>query len=108
MRSRASTSTHRCGDDFEPRVVAHRVAHEVVQLGQRLGARVARADEHEAEVAVALLGVELGVRGLELAQHVVAELDPVREVVESARVLARGPGTGSERVTAPSAITRFQ
>ena len=44
----ASTSTQRCGSRAERGVVAQRVADEVGELGERLDARVAGADEDEA------------------------------------------------------------
>ena len=81
----ASTSTQRCGAS-RGRVVAERVAHEVGELGERLDARVAGADEDEREVARRALGVAPR-RRLELLQHVVAEVDRVGEVLEAEPVL---------------------
>ncbi len=67
----------------EPRIEAECVAHEVVELGERLDAGVPRADEHEREVRC--FGREVG--GLELREHVVAKRDGIGQVVEPERVL---------------------
>ena len=67
-----------------------RAAHEVVQLGERLDAGVAGAYEREREPPLG--GVEVGVREVELVQHVVAQRDRVGEVLELERVLAHGHG----------------
>ena len=72
---------------LELRVVAQRVADEVGELGERLDARVARSDEDEREVRLGALAVVLGRGRLEPAQHVVAEVDRVGEVLEAEPVL---------------------
>jgi hypothetical protein len=69
----------------EPRIVAERVVHELGQLGERLHACVARADEDERQVALGVAGVRI--RVVELAQHVVPELDRVGHVLEGKAVL---------------------
>ncbi len=76
---------------LELRVVAQRVADEVRELGERLDSRVARSDEDEREVRLGALAVVLGRGRFEPAQHVVAELDRVREVLEAEPVLGE-PG----------------
>jgi hypothetical protein len=88
----------------EARVVAQRVAHEVGELGERLDARVACADEDEGEVALGARRVERRVGRLELAQDVVAQVDRVGEVLEAEAVLGE-PGIGSVRGTEPRAST---
>ena len=82
----------------------HRVVREVVQLRQRLDARVSGADEDEAEVALGLLRVQPCRGRLERAQETVAEGDRVGDVLEAAPVL-RQAGDGNVRGTAPSATT---
>ena len=66
---------------------------EVVQLGERLDARVARADEDEAEVALRLARVEPGRGRLERAEEPVAQRDRVGDVLEPEPVLGE-PGDG--------------
>ena len=78
------------------------VLGEVVQLGQRLDARVARADEDEAEVACGLVRIEARRGGLERAQEPVAERDRVGDVLEPLAVLGEAgdgerPRNGAER-----------
>ena len=76
------------GDTLERGVVAQRGVREVVELAERLHARVAGADEDEPEL-VGSVGVDR--RTLELVQHAVAQRDCVREVLEADPVLAQ-PG----------------
>ena len=103
----ASTSTQRWRAVAEARVVAQRVLHEIGELRERLDARVAGADEDEGQVRRSRgAGSSSRVGGLELAQHVVAQVDRVREVLEPEPRARRGPGPGSVRATAPSASTR--
>jgi hypothetical protein len=71
----------------QARVPAERVGDEVGQLCQRLDARVAGAHEDEAEMRGVDPALDLRVRGLELAQDPVPELDRVREVLEADGVL---------------------
>ena len=72
---------------LELRVVTQRVADEIRELGERLDARIARSDEDERQVCLGALAVVLGRGRLEPAQHVVAELDRVGEVLEAETVL---------------------
>ena len=65
------------------RVVAERCVREVVELGERLDAGVARADEHEPELRLRAAGR----RRLEPLQDVVAKRDAVGEILEAAAVL---------------------
>ncbi len=58
-----------------------------MQLRERLDAGVACADEHEAEIALRLVGIEARRGRLERAQEPVAERDRVRDVLEPATVL---------------------
>jgi hypothetical protein len=60
-----------------------------VELGQRLDARVARADEDEAEVACRLVRIEARRGRLERAQQPVAERDRVGDVLEALAVLGQ-------------------
>ena len=79
-------------DVAQPRVVAERLAHEVVRLGQRLDAGVAGADEGEGQPPLGVL--EVGVGQLELVQDVVAQGDRVGQVLELQRVLAQSGHVG--------------
>ena len=83
---RASTSSQRRGTP-QLRVVAGRVAAQVLELGHRLDARVAAADEHEREPAPALGLVGSGRGQLELAEHVVSQVDRLGHALEPDRVL---------------------
>ena len=75
------------------RVVAQRRVGEVVELGERLDSRVARADEDEPE-----LRRRPARRGrVESLEHVVAERDRVGEVLEAAAVLGQ-PGHREDAV----------
>ena len=74
----------------ESGVGAERRMCHVVQLGERLDARVSRADEDEAELG-RVVGMDR--RALELQQDAVAERDRVSEVLEADPVL-REPGHG--------------
>ena len=95
------------GDVAHGRVVAHGVAHEVGQLGQGLDPRVARAHEHEREVALGL-GPDGALGGqLELAEHVVAQVDRVGERLEAQAVLGQARD-GRRRVIAPIATTSWR
>jgi hypothetical protein len=86
----------------EAGVVAEGVAHEVGELGERLDARVARSDEDEREMGADAFRVRLGGGRLQLAEHVVAEVDGVREALEPEGVLGeardrQGARHGAER-----------
>jgi hypothetical protein len=70
-----------------PRVAVHRVGGEVLQLGQRLQARVATADEDVGEEFFALVRILGRVRFLQGLDHVVAQVDRVGEALEPDRVL---------------------
>jgi hypothetical protein len=100
----------RCSVDEHPalgfaaqtRVVAQGVADEVGELGERLDARIACADEDEGEVSRSLLCTGRGVCCLELPEHVVAERDRVGQVAEAVAVLGEAghrqhAGDGAER-----------
>ena len=63
------------------------VTREVVELGERLDARVAGPDEDEAEVALRLGRVKPCGGGLERAEQAVAERNRVGDVLEAAPVL---------------------
>ncbi len=71
----------------ERRVVAQRVADEVVQLRERLHSGIAGSDEDERQLARDVCRVEHGRGGLEPAQDVVAKPDGVGEVMEPEAVL---------------------
>ena len=73
------------------RVALHRVGGEVLQLGQRLEAGVAAADEDVGEQLVAAGRVLGRVRRLQRLDHVVAQPDRVGEALEADRVLGE-PG----------------
>ena len=85
----------RCVDEHPPlwgraeqRVVAHRVAHEIGQLGERFDPRIAGADEDERQLAAPFrVGRRLG-RGFQSPEDVVAEIDGVGERLEPEAVLA--------------------
>jgi hypothetical protein len=66
---------------------ADRLAREIVELCERLDARVPRADEHEAEVAFRLGAIQPHSGGLERPQEVVPKRDRVGDVLEAASVL---------------------
>jgi hypothetical protein len=89
----------------ESRVVANRVPDQVGELCKRLDARVAGADEDEAQLALPVGLVRGDVGRLQALQHVVAELDRVGEVLEAERVVGE-PGIGSAREIEPTASTR--
>ena len=74
-------------DVLQARVVAGRVVDEIGQLRQRLDARVARADEDEGQPALPLRVVERRVGVLQLAEHVVAEMDRLGQRLEGEGVL---------------------
>ena len=107
IRGAASTSTQRCRRPAKRRIgAANRVLGEVVQLGQRLDAGVARADEDEAEVARGLVRVQTRCCGLERAEEPVAERDRVGDVLETLAVLGEArdrerPRHGAERDDEP-------
>ena len=69
------------------RIAVHRVGREVLELGERLEARVAAADEDVGEELLAPGGILAGVGHLEGLDDVVAEPDRVREPLEADRVL---------------------
>ena len=69
------------------RVAVHRVGGEVLELGERLEARVAAADEDVGEQLLAPRRVLGRVRLLERLDHVVAQPDRVGEALEADRVL---------------------
>jgi hypothetical protein len=71
----------------QTRVVAEGVADEVGELGEGLDAGVAGSDEDEREMGPHARWVALGRCGLQLTEDVVAEVDRVREALESERVL---------------------
>src|ERR671931_2542685 len=58
----------------ERRVVAERIPDEVGELGERLDARVAGADEDEGELSLAMRLGRRGRGGLQTAHDVVAEV----------------------------------
>ena len=72
-----------------PRVAVHRVGGEVLQLGQRLEAGVAAADEDVGEQLVAAAGVLGRVGLLQRLDQVVAEVDRVGQALEADRVLGQ-------------------
>ena len=72
---------------LQPWIEPRRVAEEVGELREGLDARVAGADEDEAQMALRVLGRKSGVGELELAQDVVAQVDRIREALEPERVL---------------------
>ena len=74
-------------DVLQARVVAGRVVDEIGQLRERLDARVARADEDEGQPALPLRVVERRVGVLQLAEHVVAEVDRLGQRLEGEGVL---------------------
>ena len=75
------------GDVAEGRVVAARVAHEVLELGHRLDARVAAADEDERQPPLAFAWI-VDCRGeLELLEHVVSQVDRLGDRLEPDRML---------------------
>src|SRR5262245_6689144 len=87
------------GNALELRVGAQRCLRHVVELGERLDARVAGADEDEAELRRVLW---IDRRALELQEDVVAEPDCVGEVLEADAVLGQagyrqGAGRRAER-----------
>src|SRR5438045_1354090 len=93
VRVAPDSQGRRAGDEHpalprlaERRVVAERVADEVGELGERLHARVARADEDERELTLAVRLVRRRRGGLEAAQDVVPEGDRVGERLEAERV----------------------
>ena len=98
---RRAVDEHPAGlDAGQARVAAQRAGGQLLQLGQRLDAREARAGEHEREPALG--AVRRGVGELDLAQHVVAQTDRVAHVLERERVLAqagrgRHAADGAER-----------
>ena len=69
------------------RVALHRVGGEVLQLGERLEAGVAAADEDVGEQLVAARRILARVGGLQRLDHVVAQPDRVGEALEADRVL---------------------
>ena len=71
------------------RVALHRVGGEVLQLGQRLEAGVAAADEDVGEQLVAAGRVLGRVGRLQRLDHVVAQPDRVGEALEADRVLGQ-------------------
>ena len=71
------------------RVAVHRVGGEVLQLGQRLEAGVAAADEDVGEQFFAPRRVLGRVGFLQRLDHVVAEVDRVGEALEPDRVLGQ-------------------
>ena len=72
---------------LQPRVVARCIVREVGELRERLDACVSRSDEDEGEPALSLLLVGHGVGGLELAEHVIAQVDRLREGLEREAML---------------------
>jgi hypothetical protein len=79
-----------------PRIEVHRVRGEVLQLGERLEAGVAAADEDVGEHLLAPGRVLRRVRGLERRDDVVAQPDRVGEALEADPVLGEaGDGKGA-------------
>ena len=72
---------------FQLGVVAERVANQVGELSERLDARVARADEDEAELAATVLLVVCRRGCLQPPEDVVSEVDRVGEGLEPEAVL---------------------
>src|SRR3954451_964121 len=71
----------------QARVIPHRVRYEVGELGERLDPRVAGADEEEREMHASNGIVRRRVGRLELAQHVVAQVDGIGQRLEREPVL---------------------
>ena len=69
------------------RVVAKGVAGEVGELGQRFDPCVARTDEDEGEMRLGAAPIRLRRSRLQPAEHVIAKVDRVREVLEAQAVL---------------------
>ena len=76
-----------CRGGLRARVALDRVGGEVLQLGERLEARVAAADEDVGQKLLAPRRVLGGVRALERLDHVVAQPDRVGQALEPDRVL---------------------
>jgi hypothetical protein len=73
------------------RVVTHRVPDEVGELPEGFDTRVTGADEDERQLAAAAGLRRRGGGGLEPPEHVVAQVDPLGEILEAEPVL-REPG----------------
>src|SRR5213078_3693861 len=69
------------------RVVTERVASQVGELGERLHARVAGADENEGELSASVLLGWSGGCGFEPEQNMVAEGDRVCQILEAEGML---------------------
>jgi hypothetical protein len=82
-------------DAVEPGVAPQRALGELLELGERLDAGEARAREDEGEPPLG--GVRGGVGELDLAQHVVAQVDRVGHALEAERVLAQAGDVGEAR-----------
>jgi hypothetical protein len=73
---------------LERRIEAQRIADEIRELGECLDPRIPGPDEHEAEMALRVLGARGG-RELELLQDVVSDPDRVGEALEAQCVLGQ-------------------
>jgi len=71
----------------DPRVTAQRGAGEQLSLGGHFGAGGAGADHHEGAPGLALCRVVAGVGELQLAEHVVAQVQGLGDVLESLGML---------------------
>ena len=92
----ASTSTHFRSSALDVVVVAGGVAGHVLQLGERLDAGVAAADEDEGEGRVADRGVAGGGGDVHLLEDVVAQADGLLDGLEADAVLGEaGDGEGA-------------
>ena len=89
IRPAASTSTQRMSFGSRLRVVPRRVAGHVLELGERLDARVAAADEHERERPTPLRLVVDGGGEIESTQHLVAQGDRLLDVLEPDRLFGQ-------------------
>src|SRR5438876_278367 len=76
---------------------ARHPANEVVQLRHRLDAREPAAGDYEGEQRTAHLGVRFDVRFFEGVDDVIAQDEPVAEVLEGQRVLLKPRLTGKAR-----------
>ena len=88
IRPLASTRTHRMSAARQPRVVVlDRVPRHVLQLGERLDARVAAAHEGEGQRAGAHRRVVGGAGGVQPGEDVVAQVDRLADGLEADAVL---------------------
>ena len=79
--------------DPAARIAVDHVGDHVLQLGDPLDARVARADEHERQVLAPLLRVVDRLGDLQVQQRAVAQRDRLGQRLEADRVLGE-PGDG--------------